>query len=52
MRLGVACRVVEGVKGVKGESARPSREGLDGLALLRGVDHCESYPPFVEDLMC
>ena len=48
----VACRVVEGVKGVKGESALPLPRGLDGLALLKGVDRCEIYPPFVEDLKC
>ena len=51
-RRGVARRGVEGVKGVKGGSARPRPEDPSGLALLKGVDRCENYPPCVEDLKC
>ena len=49
---GVVRRGVEGVKGVKGGLVRPRPGGLDGLALLKGVDRYEIYPPCVEDLMC
>ena len=41
----VACRVVEGVKGVKVESAPPRGGGLDGFALLKGVDCVGISPP-------
>ena len=43
---------MEGVKGVKVALARPRKVGLDGLALLKGVDRYEIYPPCVEDLLC
>ena len=43
---------MEGVKGVKGALARSRPGGLDGLALLKGVDRFEIYPPCVEDLLC
>ena len=43
---------MEGVKGVKGGLVRPRPGGLDGLALLKGVDRYEIYPPCVEDLLC
>ena len=48
----------------RGEARRGRRErrerwacartavGLDGLALLKGVDRYEIYPPCVEDLLC
>ena len=42
---------MEGVKGVKGGLVRPRPVGLDGLALLKGVDRCEIYPLVVEDLI-
>ena len=41
---GVVRRGVEGVKGVKGGLVRPWPVGLDGLALLKGVD-CSETPP-------
>ena len=42
---------MEGVKGVKGGLVRAWPGGPSGLALLKGVDRCEIYPPCVEELI-